>query len=51
MKITIEDKENNIIVTAEKSNINLFEVLELLEHSLKATGFVFKGRLEIVEDE
>lgn len=38
-------------VTVEvHSDSNLSEVVEAFESFLKATGFVFEGRLEIVED-
>lgn len=51
MKIIIEDKENDMIASVEKPAVNLTEVLELIQCAIKASGFEFNGRLEIVEDE
>lgn len=51
MKITIEDKENEITVSVEKPAVNLPAVLELIESAIKASGFEFNGKLEIVHEE
>ena len=51
MKITIEDKENEIRVSVEKPAVNLTEFLELIECAIRASGFEFSGKLEVVKDE
>lgn len=49
MKITLKDENQKIVI--ERSAENFLEILELMEDSLHALGFSFKGNLKIVEDE
>ena len=51
MKITIEDEINNQKLIIERNAINLEEMVAMLEDALRGSGFIFKGHLEIVEDE
>lgn len=51
MKITIEDEFINQKLIIERNTINLEDTVAMLEDALRGSGFKFKGRLEIVEDE
>ena len=50
MRITIEQYEHKIIHEVPHNDVTLEEALEMIEGLLKATGYYFKGNLEIVDD-
>lgn len=50
MKITIEQYEHKVIHEVPHNDVSLEEALEMIEGLLKATGYCFKGNLEIVEE-
>jgi hypothetical protein len=50
MKITIEQYEHTITYSVKHNDVNIEEMLEILERMLQATGYVFSGHLEIVDD-
>lgn len=50
MKITIEQYEHKIIHEVPHNDVTLDEALDMIEGLLKATGYSFKGNLEIVEE-
>lgn len=50
MKITIEQYEHKIIHEVPHNDVTLEEALDMIEGLLKATGYYFKGNLEIVEE-
>lgn len=50
MRITIEQYEHKIIHEVPHNDVSLEEALEMIEGLLKATGYYFKGNLEIVDD-
>ena len=50
MKITIEQYEHKITYEVPHNDVPMDEMLEILERLLKATGYVFSGNLEIVDD-
>jgi hypothetical protein len=50
MKITIEQYEHTITYSVKHNDVNIEEMLEILERMLQATGYVFSGHLDIVDD-
>ena len=50
MRITIEQYEHKVIHEVPHNDVSLEEALEMIEGLLKATGYCFKGNLEIVDD-
>ena len=50
MRITIEQYEHKIIHEVPHNDVTLEEALEMIEGLLKATGYSFKGNLEIVDE-
>lgn len=50
MKITIEQYEHKVIHEVPHNDVSLEEALEMIEGLLKATGYYFKGNLEIVDE-
>jgi hypothetical protein len=50
MRITIEQYEHKVIHEVPHNDVTLEEALEMIEGLLKATGYYFKGNLEIVDD-
>ena len=50
MKITIEQYEHTITYSVKHNDVNMEEMLEILERMLQATGYVFSGNLEIVDE-
>ena len=50
MKITIEQYDHKIIHEVPHNDVSLEEALKMIEGLLKATGYCFKGNLEIVDD-
>jgi len=51
MKITIEQYDHKITYEVPHNDVSMEEMLEILERLLKATGYVFSGKLEIVDYE
>jgi hypothetical protein len=51
MKIVIEQYEHKITYEVPHNDVSMEEMLEILERLLKATGYVFSGKLEIVDYE
>jgi hypothetical protein len=51
MKIVIEQYEHTITYSVKHNDLGMEEMLEILERLLKATGYVFSGKLEIVDYE
>jgi len=50
MKITIEQYEHTVTHEVPFNDVDLDEVLQMIEGLLRATGYVFSGNLEIVDD-
>ena len=50
MRITIEQYDHKVIHEVPHNDVTLEEALEMIEGLLKATGYCFKGNLEIVDD-
>lgn len=50
MKITIEQYEHTVTHEVPFNDVDLDEVLKMIEGLLKATGYVFSGNLEIVDE-
>ncbi len=50
MKITIEQYDHKITYEVPYNDVSMDAMLEILERLLKATGYVFSGNLEIVDD-
>ena len=50
MRITIEQYEHKVIHEVPHNDVSLEEALEMIEGLLKATGYCFKGNLEIVDE-
>lgn len=50
MKITIEQYEHTITYSVKHNDVSMEEMLEILERMLQATGYVFSGNLEIVDN-
>jgi hypothetical protein len=50
MKITIEQYDHKITYEVPYNDVEMEQMLEILERLLKATGYVFSGNLEIVDD-
>jgi hypothetical protein len=50
MKITIEQYEHTVTYSVKHNDVNMEEMLEILERMLQATGYVFSGHLEIVDE-
>ena len=50
MKITIEQYEHTVTHEVPFNDVDLDEVIRIFEGLLKATGYVFSGNLEIVDD-
>jgi hypothetical protein len=50
MKITIEQYEHTVTYSVKHNDVNMEEMLEILERMLQATGYVFSGNLEIVDE-
>ena len=50
MKITVEQYDHTITYSVKHNDVNIEEMLEILERMLQATGYVFSGNLEIVDD-
>jgi hypothetical protein len=51
MKITLEQYDHKITHEVPHNDVDLDEVLQMIEGLLKATGYVFSGNLEIVNEE
>jgi hypothetical protein len=51
MRITIEQYEHTITYEVAHDDVSMDEMLEILERLLKATGYVFSGNLEIVDEQ
>jgi len=51
MKISIEQYDHKITYEVPHNDVSMEEMLEILERLLKATGYVFSGKLEIVDYE
>jgi len=51
MKITIEQYDHKITYEVPHNDVLTDQMLEILERLLKATGYVFSGKLEIVDYE
>jgi hypothetical protein len=51
MKIVIEQYDHKITYEVPHNDVSMEEMLEILERLLKATGYVFSGKLEIVDDD
>ena len=51
MKITIEQYEHTVTHEVPFNDVGIDEVLIMVEGLLKATGYVFSGNLEIVDDD
>jgi hypothetical protein len=49
MKIVIEQYDHKITYEVPHNDVSMEEMLEILERLLKATGYVFSGKLEIVD--
>jgi len=50
MKITIEQYEHTVTHEVLFNDVDLDEIVRMFEGLLKATGYVFSGNLEIVDD-
>ena len=50
MKIIIEQYEHTITYEVAHNDVSMDEMLEILERMLQATGYVFSGNLEIVDE-
>ena len=50
MKITIEQYEHTVTHEVPHNDVTLEEALVMFEGLLKATGYVFSGNLEIVDE-
>lgn len=50
MKIIIEQYEHKVTHEVPHNDVNLDEALQMIEGLLKATGYVFSGNLEIVDE-
>jgi hypothetical protein len=50
MKITIEQYEHTVTHEVPFNDVDLDEALRMVEGLLRATGYVFSGNLEIVDD-
>ena len=50
MKITIEQYEHTVTYSVKHNDVSMEEMLEILERMLQATGYVFSGNLEIVDN-
>jgi len=51
MKITIEQYDHTVTHEVPFNDVDLDEALKMCEGLLRATGYVFSGNLEIVDDE
>ena len=50
MKITIEQYEHTVTHEVPFNDVDLDEIVRMFEGLLKATGYVFSGSLEIVDE-
>jgi hypothetical protein len=50
MKITIEQYEHTVTHEVPHNDVDLDEAIRMCEGLLKATGYVFSGNLEIVDE-
>jgi len=50
MKITIEQYEHTVTHEVPFNDVDLDEAIRMCEGLLKATGYVFSGNLEIVDE-
>jgi hypothetical protein len=50
MKITIEQYEHTVTHEVPHNDVDLDEAVRMCEGLLKATGYVFNGNLEIVDE-
>jgi len=50
MKIVIEQYDHKITYEVPHNDVSMEEMLEILERLLKATGYTFSGKLEIVDE-
>ena len=50
MKIVIEQYSHTITYEVAHNDVSMEEMLEIFERILHATGYVFSGNLEIVDD-
>ena len=50
MKITIEQYEHTVTHEVPFNDVDLDEIVRMFEGLLKATGYVFSGNLEIVDE-
>jgi hypothetical protein len=50
MKITIEQYEHTVTYSVKHNDVSMDEMLEIFERMLQATGYVFSGHLDIVDD-
>lgn len=51
MKITIEHYGHKLTYEVEHDDVSLNNMLEILERMLLADGYVFKGTLQLIDDE
>jgi hypothetical protein len=51
MKITIEQYDHKITYELNYDDVSMDKMLEILEGMLKATGYVFSGNLDILDEE
>jgi len=51
MKIIIEQYDHKITYELNHDDVSMDKMLEILEGMLKATGYVFSGNLDILDEE
>ena len=51
MKITIEQYDYKITYELNHDDVSMDKMLEILEGMLKASGYVFSGNLDILDEE
>lgn len=51
MKITIEQYDHKITYELNHDDVSMDKMLEILEGMLKASGYVFSGNLDILDEE
>jgi hypothetical protein len=51
MKIVIEQYDHKITYEVPQNDVSMEEMLEILERLLKATGYVFSGNLQILDEQ
>jgi hypothetical protein len=50
MRIVIEQYDHTVTYEVAHNDVSMEEMIEILERMLQATGYVFSGHLEIVDD-